>query len=103
MTDEINIAVHKMEETIVSFQEQSAFELLLELTQEQQETVSGGAYTETTEETKDSYYKKYEYSENTVEEGKEENPLYRPLSNFRSILGTSMMPSLSNMMPRIRI
>lgn len=99
MTNKINIAVCEMEETIVSFLEQSAFELLLELTQEQQETVSGGAYTETYEEkeTEDSYYKKYEYSENTVEQGKEENPLYRPLLHMQPMLRMSMM------MPKIRI
>jgi hypothetical protein len=99
MTNEINLAVCEMEETIVSFLEQSAFELLLELTQEQQETVTGGSgtYTETSQETEDSYYKKYEYSENTVEQGKEENPLYRPLLHIQPMLRMSMM------MPKIRI
>jgi hypothetical protein len=96
MTNEINIAVREMEETMMSFLEQSAFELLLELTQEQEEMVSGGVYTETTEEktTEDSYYKKYESSENTVDQGKEENPLYRPLSFIQPMLRMSMMPRI---------
>jgi hypothetical protein len=80
----------------VSFLEKTASELLLELTQEQQETVSGGTYTETTEETKDSYYKKYESSEQTVDQGKEDNPMYRPLASINSILGMNFL------MPKIR-
>jgi hypothetical protein len=84
-----------MEETIVSFLEKTASELLLELTQEQQETVSGGTYTETSEETEDSYYRKYESSEQTVDEGKNDNPLYGPLKYInKPILGIITIPKL---------
>jgi hypothetical protein len=84
----------------VSFLEKSASELLLELTQEQQETVTGGGtYTETSQETEDSYYKKYEYTEQTVDKGKEENPFYRPLSYISPILGMTSMPRIT--FPRI--
>lgn len=74
----------------MSFLEKTASELLLELTQEQQETVSGGTYTETTEETKDSYYKKYESSEETVDQGKEDNPFHHLLSIKPSLVKVSI-------------
>ena len=80
----------------MSFLEKTASELLLELTQEQQETVSGGTYTETTEETKDSYYRKIESSEQTVDQGKDENPIFRPLAYLRQpMLGMNIvMPKM---------
>lgn len=81
----------------MSFLEKTASELLLELTQEQQETVSGGMYNETTEETEDSYYKKTESTEQTVDQGKEENPIFRPLAYFRQpMLGMNIV------MPKMR-